>query len=90
MEYFRHRMPHLGSRIAIHLISKIEGVNVMLDAELFKWTLENLIKNCVDAMTSRGGNIILTATRKDKGVFLQIGTRARHTQEPVEEDFELG
>ncbi|HOH79078.1 MAG TPA: ATP-binding protein [Candidatus Cloacimonadota bacterium] len=72
VEYFRHRMPHLGSRIDIHLISKIEGVNVMLDAELFKWTLENLIKNCVDAMTSRGGNIILTATRKDKWVYLQI------------------
>jgi len=72
VEYFRHRMPHLGSRIDIHLISKIEGVNVMLDAELFKWTLENLIKNCVDAMTSKGGNIILTATRKDKWVYLQI------------------
>lgn len=72
VEYFRHRMPHLGSRIDIHLISKIEGVNVMLDAELFKWTLENLIKNCVDAMVSRGGNIILTATRKDKWIYLQI------------------
>lgn len=70
--YFKDRMPHLGSRIDIHLISKIEGINVMLDPELFKWTLENLIKNCVDAMVNKGGNIIITATHKDKFVFIQV------------------
>ncbi len=72
VDYFRHRMPHLGSRIDIHLISKIQGVKVMLDVELFKWTLENLIKNCVDAMAPRGGNIILTATQNERCVFLQV------------------
>ncbi|MDP2173884.1 MAG: HAMP domain-containing sensor histidine kinase, partial [Candidatus Cloacimonadaceae bacterium] len=72
VEYFRQRLPHLGSRIDIHLISKIEGINVMLDVELFKWTLENLIKNCVDAMTKGGGHIIITATRKDKWIYLQV------------------
>lgn len=29
VEYFRNRMPHLGSRIDIHLISKIEQVEVL-------------------------------------------------------------
>jgi signal transduction histidine kinase len=77
VEYFRDRMPHLGSRIDIHLISKIEGVNVMLDVELFKWTLENLIKNCVDAMSNKGGNIIITATRKDKLIYLHIRDEGR-------------
>jgi signal transduction histidine kinase len=72
VEYFRHRMPHLGSRIDIHLISKIEQINVMMDEELIKWTLENLIKNCVDAMSGKGGNIILTATQKDPYVYIQI------------------
>lgn len=72
VEYFRHRMPHLGSRIDIHLISKIENVQVMMDLELIKWTLENLIKNCVDAMTGKGGNIIITATQKDSFVYVHI------------------
>lgn len=72
VQYYQQRMPHLGSRIDIHLISKIQGIKVMLDVELFKWTLENLIKNCVDAMINRGGNIILTATHKDKWVYVQI------------------
>lgn len=70
--YFKARMPHLGSRINIHLISKIQGIKVMLDSELFKWTLENLIKNCVDAMSKKGGNIFITATHNDKYVYLLI------------------
>jgi signal transduction histidine kinase len=65
-------MPHLGSRIDIHLISKIETVDVLMDMELIKWTLENLIKNCVDAMSGKGGNIILTATQKDNFVYIHI------------------
>jgi signal transduction histidine kinase len=72
VEYFRHRMPHLGSRIDIHLISKIEHTKVLMDMELIKWTLENLVKNCVDAMTGKGGNIILTATHKDDYVYVHI------------------
>jgi signal transduction histidine kinase len=72
VEYFRNRMPHLGSRIDIHLISKIEQVDVMMDPELFKWTLENLVKNCVDAMSGKGGNIILAATQKDPYVYIHI------------------
>ncbi|MDD2683105.1 MAG: HAMP domain-containing sensor histidine kinase [Candidatus Cloacimonetes bacterium] len=72
VEYFRNRMPHLGSRIDIHLISKIEGVEVLMDLELIKWTLENLIKNCVDAMTGKGGNIIVTATQKEPYVYVHI------------------
>jgi len=72
VDYFRQRMPHLGSRIDIHLISKIQDVKVMLDVELFKWSLENLIKNCVDAMVPKGGNIIITATQSERHVYLQI------------------
>jgi hypothetical protein len=72
VEYFSFRMPHLGKRIDIHLISKIEGVKVLLDAELFKWTLENLIKNCVDAMSNKGGNIIITATQRQPWIYIHI------------------
>jgi len=72
VEYYRHRMPHLGSRIDIHLISKIDGIEVLLDYQLIQWTLENLIKNCVDAMTGIGGNIIVTATHTSPFVYVLI------------------
>ena len=77
VEYFRPRMPHLGTRIDIHLISKIEGVKVMLNEELFKWTMENLVKNCVDAMSGKGGNIIITASHRDKWVYVHIRDEGR-------------
>jgi len=72
VEYFSYRMPHLGNRIDIHLISKVEGIRIMLDPELFKWTLENLIKNCVDAMSNKGGSIIITATQKKPWIYIHI------------------
>lgn len=72
VEYFRARMPHLGNKIDIHYISKIEGEIVLMDKELIKWTLENLIKNCVDAMSAKGGNIIITATRKNPWIYVHI------------------
>ncbi|HNQ43836.1 MAG TPA: HAMP domain-containing sensor histidine kinase, partial [Candidatus Cloacimonadota bacterium] len=72
VDYYRNRMPHLGSKIEIFLISKIEGVSVLMDKELIKWTLENLIKNCVDAMTGKGGSIIITATMKEPWVYVSI------------------
>ncbi|PKN80873.1 MAG: sensor histidine kinase [Candidatus Cloacimonetes bacterium HGW-Cloacimonetes-1] len=72
VEYFSKRMPHLGSKIEIFLISKVENLTVPLDVELFKWTLENLIKNCVDAMSTKGGTIIITATQKESWVYVHI------------------
>ena len=54
------------------LISKVEGIKVLLDMELFKWTLENLIKNCVDAMSKNGGSIIVTATLKQPWIYIHI------------------
>jgi hypothetical protein len=65
-------MPHLGHKINIHYISKIEGVMVLMDKDLIKWSLENLIKNCVDAMSQKGGNIIITATHKNPWIYIHI------------------
>ncbi len=70
--YFQARLPHLGSRIELHLISKIQGVNVLLDKDLFKWAMENLIKNCVDAMSQKGGNIFVTATQNKQHVYIHV------------------
>lgn len=72
VDYFKNRLPHLGSRIDIHLISKVRGIKVMLDIELFKWTMENLIKNCIDAMSSKGGNIIVTSTTKANWAYIHL------------------
>ncbi len=66
VSYFEERLPHLGSKISIHYISKIQDHVLKIEPDLIKWTLENIIKNCIDAMSQKGGNIIITATYKNQ------------------------
>ncbi|MFO7660481.1 MAG: HAMP domain-containing sensor histidine kinase [Candidatus Cloacimonadaceae bacterium] len=72
VEYFKDRLPHQSSKITITYISKISNVKVMMDADLIKWTMENLIKNCIDAIGKKGGNIIITASVKQPWVFIHV------------------
>ena len=72
VDYHQVLMPHLSTKIELHFISKIQGIKVMLDKDLFKWAMENLIKNCVDAMTQKGGNIFITATHNKKYVYVHV------------------
>lgn len=72
VSYFEERLPHLGSKISIHYISKIQDHVVKIEPDLIKWTLENIIKNCIDAMTQKGGNITITATYKHPIITIQV------------------
>jgi hypothetical protein len=44
---------------------------VNLNAQLFSWTIENLVKNAIDAMKGKG-NIKLELTKLEKQVFINI------------------
>jgi hypothetical protein len=72
VRYFSTRLPHQGQRIDIHFISKIEGEQVDLDPDLIRWTVENLIRNSIDAMQGVSGNIFLTATHKSGRVSIIV------------------
>ena len=57
-EYTRARLPHRGKRI--DLVTEIQPVPpVAANRTLLEWALENLIKNAVDALEGRGGQITL-------------------------------
>lgn len=73
VEYFRNRLPHhQSSKLEIHLISKIDDLKVLMEPELLKWAMENIIKNCMDSMTGKSGDIIITATSKEPYVYVHI------------------
>lgn len=72
VEYYKYRLPHQSSKIEIAFISKLEGTKVPVDVDLIKWTLENLIKNCIDAIGKKGGNIIITASEKAPWIYIHI------------------
>jgi hypothetical protein len=72
VRYFHRRLPQAGNEIKI-----IQNFNdippIAVNRDLFEWTLENLIKNSVDAMKRKRGIIeITTGMIDDKRVFIDI------------------
>ena len=47
------------------------AISVNLNAQLFSWTIENLVKNAIDAMKGRG-DLKLELTQLEKQVFIKI------------------
>jgi signal transduction histidine kinase len=72
VDYFRDRLPHQSSKIDITYISKLGNTKVLMDVDLIKWTMENLIKNSIDAIGKKGGNIIITASVKHPWVYIHV------------------
>jgi signal transduction histidine kinase len=72
IDYYKDRLPHQSSRIEISYISKLDNTKVLMDIDLIKWTMENLIKNCIDAIGKKGGNIIITAQVKQPWVYIHV------------------
>jgi len=70
--YFEKRLPNYSGKI--ELIDKIEADHLMVkaDFDLIKWTMENLIKNSIDALSSTSGKIEIKAFRQKKYVYVQV------------------
>ena len=68
IEYMGKRISY---KVAITTELPDESVNILMNESLFGWTLENLIKNGVDAMDGQG-EIKIHAFRKDNKVIMDI------------------
>jgi len=71
--YFDTRLPALGRRVVIER-RFLHNMNVMMSAELFRWVLENLIRNAVDAIEKQDGIITITVTSKSNANTLILVT----------------
>lgn len=72
IKYFQKRLPTQSDAIELSYESKIDGEKINIDPDLFTWTLENLIKNSIDAMKNRNGKIIVTTFLKKQFFYLRI------------------
>ena len=71
VEYMRRRTPQFGGRIELR--SEVEPDLVApLNAELFEWVIENLLKNAMDALEGNGGEIVAKASRAGQLVQIDI------------------
>jgi len=61
--YLQARLPRLGSGVVL-IVDVPKGMPQILGSEvLLSWALENVVKNALDALAGRGGEILLEARR---------------------------
>ncbi|MCL5021456.1 MAG: HAMP domain-containing histidine kinase [Bacteroidetes bacterium] len=70
--YFSHRIPQTGKKVSLTL-SGDKSLCAKVNSELFEWVLENLIKNSLDAMEDKEGNISVNLFNEDGHVVIDIG-----------------
>lgn len=70
-EYFRRRLPQLGKSVEIHEKFRVDAVSVV-NRDLIEWTIENLIKNGLDAIEGNEGSITITLDTDSRGKFTLI------------------
>ena len=69
-EYMKNRLPkHSGVEINY---SGDSNISIQGDWVLIRWTVENLMKNAVDAMGTKSGNISIILTQTESGTLLDM------------------
>ena len=73
VEYYRRRLPFEGKGIQIDFFPELLP-DVHLNPELFGWTLENMIKNALQAVDSKSGRVTIRTEHilVRKNVLLEI------------------
>ena len=72
-EYFRARVPTLVRAVTIRTSLPAEPLVVAGDAVLLEWALEALVKNAIDALAGRGGDIeLLVEPRAEHGARIRV------------------
>ncbi|MCA9785456.1 MAG: hypothetical protein KC488_02790, partial [Candidatus Cloacimonetes bacterium] len=72
VDYFSHRLPRGGRDVFLECEIEQPLPLVLLNAFLFEWVIENLIKNSLDSISATGGHIRLDARVVRQGTRLQI------------------
>ncbi len=70
-DYMRRRVPDGGTLIRLNVWSEPE-LSAPLNADLFEWVVENLLKNGLDAMESERGRIDVIATAVEKRIRIDV------------------
>lgn len=70
-DYMRRRLPSQGSTIRID-VDTPPDVRAPVNAELFEWVLENLLKNAMDAIDSATGRIDVSVLSDEGDVRIDV------------------
>lgn len=71
VEYFRRRLPQFGHLVQI-LITGNKNITAKVNADLFEWVFENLIKNSLDAIENKEGKIEIDISELSKAIEISV------------------
>ncbi len=69
--YFSKRIPQTGKKVSLSLTGD-RSLQAKFNSELFQWVLENLIKNSLDAIEDKDGNINVNVSRENGFVSIDV------------------
>ncbi len=72
--YMRRRMPRQGAALTVDIP---DALVAPLNAELFEWVIENLVKNALDALSSGIGIVEIVGTEKGSYVVIDVTDTGR-------------
>lgn len=70
-KYIERRLPQLGKSVEV-ILQGDKQANTKLNAELFEWVIENLIKNALDAIDHKQGKIEISVKELQKEIEIDI------------------
>lgn len=65
--YFAARVPRLARKVTVTYERPDEALLIAGDGVLLEWVLEVLVKNAIDALGGRGGDVVISATPLGEG-----------------------
>lgn len=71
INYFQRRLPQLGKNVSLNL-SGNKNLRTRMNAELFEWVIENLIKNSLDAIENKVGFVKFSVAQNKKSIEIEI------------------
>ncbi|RMH62484.1 MAG: sensor histidine kinase [Bacteroidetes bacterium] len=75
-DYIRRRVPQQGKQVALEVRME-PGLQAPLNAELFEWVIENLLKNALDAIETESGRIDVEARRVGDRIVIDVRDTGR-------------
>ena len=75
-KYFEKRLPQTGKDVEL-IFPDHKPIKLMLNAELFEWVIENLIKNAIDAIGSRKGKILVSLHVNTTSVEIEVSDNGK-------------
>jgi len=88
VDYFRRRLPSGGRDIAIELALEPGLPPLPLNAFLFEWVIENLVKNSLDSISQSGGAIRIEGrcARQGQRVHLDVSDTGKGVDPSLKEE----